>query len=349
VTGAGGAEAGASPPSGRAWTPALRTAFRMHEAGPLHDTGWGHPEHQGRLRRIASAVGKELPLFLDRVDVLDARLATLGELTRVHDRDYLAALRERVAEAEARGTILEFGPETPVSSASWEAAAGSSGAVIQAVEDVADGRYRNAFVATRPPGHHASADQAMGFCLVNHVAVGARHLQATGRAARVAIVDWDVHHGNGTQELFYDDPSVYYLSLHQAPWFPGTGASTERGAGPGEGTTRNVPLPAGTDGAAFREALDRALGAAAGEFRPDFVLVSAGYDALAQDPLGQMELEPSDFEALTRSVMAWAESVCSGRVTVVLEGGYEPGRTGLAAVATLKALAGIEGDAGPSA
>jgi hypothetical protein len=168
----------------------------------------------------------------------------------------------------------------------------------------------------------------MGFCLVNHVAVAARHLQATGRARRVAIVDWDVHHGNGTQEIFYDDPSVYYLSLHQSPLFPGTGSASERGAGPGEGTTRNVPLPPGTDGPALAGALDRALEAAAAEFTPDFILVSAGFDALRGDPLGGFRLEPSDFHVLTRRILHWADAACRGQVVAVLEGGYDPGVRG---------------------
>jgi acetoin utilization deacetylase AcuC-like enzyme len=315
------------------------TGFYMHAAAPLHDTGWGHPEHQGRLRTLASAVGKDLLTLHGHVEALEPRAATLAELARVHARDYLSSIRDRVREAEHEGRVLEFAPETPVSDATWEAILGSSGAAIEAVESVANRRFRTAFVATRPPGHHATADTGMGFCLVNHVAVAARHLQATGRARRIAIVDWDVHHGNGTQELFYDDPSVYYLSVHQAPFFPGTGSADERGAGPGEGATRNVPLPAGTDGPALAAALEAALAAAAAEFTPDFVLVSAGFDALAGDPLGGFRLEPADFHLLTRLVLAWADATCEGQVVALLEGGYDPRRTGHATVATLRALA----------
>jgi acetoin utilization deacetylase AcuC-like enzyme len=338
-------DGGAGAPRASAPEPATAgptTAFYMHEAGPLHDTGWGHPEHQGRLRRLASAVGKDMLALHGRVEALEPRLATGAELERVHPRDYLAAIREHVEASRVEGRPLDFAPETPVSEASWDAVAGSSGAVIEAVEAVADGRFRNAFVAARPPGHHASADEAMGFCLVNHLAVGVRHLQATGRARKVAIVDWDVHHGNGTQAIFYDDPDVFYLSLHQAPFYPGTGGSGETGAGPGEGTTRNVPLPAGTDGPAFLAALDQALEAVDRVFRPDFVLVSAGYDALAADPLGGMELHPGDFHRLTRRVLAWAEARCQGRVVAVLEGGYDPRATGDAVVATLRAMVGLE-------
>ncbi len=332
---------GDGAPAGPPPIPAPRTALFLHEAGSLHDTGWGHPEHQGRLRKLASIVGKDMLDLHGRVEALEPRSATLRELERVHPAPYLEAIRERVAEASQEGRVLEFAPETPVSEGSWDAVTGSAGAVLDAVEGVADGRFRTAFVAARPPGHHASADQAMGFCLVNHVAVGARHLQATGRAARVAIVDWDVHHGNGTQEIFYDDPSVFYLSLHQSPFYPGTGAAAERGSGPGTGATLNVPLPAGTDGPAFRAALDRALTLAAERFVPDFVLVSAGFDGLAADPLGGFLLEPADYHALTGRVLAWAEEACEGRVVAVLEGGYDPPSTAQAALATLRALAGL--------
>ena len=317
----------------------VATGFWMHAAASLHDTGWGHPEHQGRLRSLASAVGKDLLTLHGHVEALEPRAATTRELERVHPAPYLARIRARVAEAEREDRVLEFAPETPVSTASWEAVAGSAGAALEAVEAVADGRFRTGFAATRPPGHHASEDRAMGFCLVNHVAVAARHLQVTKRARRIAIVDWDVHHGNGTQEIFYDDPTVYYLSLHQSPLFPGTGSASERGAGPGEGTTRNVPLPPGTDGPALARALDRALDAAAAEFTPDFILVSAGFDGLRGDPLGGFRLEPSDYHALTCRVLHWADAACRGQVVAVLEGGYDPQRTGQATVATLRALA----------
>jgi acetoin utilization deacetylase AcuC-like enzyme len=182
----------------------------------------------------------------------------------------------------------------------------------------------------------------MGFCAVNHVAVAARHLQATGAAERVAIVDWDVHHGNGTQDIFYRDPTVFFLSLHQFPFYPGTGARDERGEAEGLGATLNVPLPAGTTGAAYRRAFAQALTLAGDAFRPDFVLISAGFDALARDPLGGMLLEPGDFFELAREVVHWAERACSGRVVALLEGGYHPARAGQAVAATLGALAGLD-------
>jgi acetoin utilization deacetylase AcuC-like enzyme len=317
-----------------------RTGFFLHEAGPLHDTGWGHPEHQGRLRTLASVVGKDLLVLHGHVEPLGGRLATREELERVHPPSVLDAIEARSQEAALTGRVLPFAEDTPVSGATWEAVLGSAGSAVEAVEAVADGRLRNAFVATRPPGHHASADRAMGFCLVNHVAVAARHLLATGRAQRVAILDWDVHHGNGTQALFEADPQVFFLSIHQWPLYPGTGGAEERGVGEGEGTVLNLPLPPGTTGKDFIEAFRLGVAEAARVFSPDFLLISAGYDALAGDPLGGMELEPNDYHALTRIAMDWADSGAGGRVVALLEGGYEPRRTGQGVVATLRALAG---------
>jgi len=276
------------------------------------------------------------------VEQISPREATLEEMARVHPPEYLDHLMQAAREAEAAGTIVALDQDTVMSGASWDALRGSAGAVVEAVERVADGSLRNAFVAARPPGHHASADRAMGFCMVNHVAVAVRHLQATGRARRIAVLDWDVHHGNGTQDIFYRDPEVYFLSLHQAPHYPGTGAATERGEGPGEGTVQNVPLPAGTGPEAYLTAFRRALARAAREFSPGFIVVSAGFDALAGDPLGGLLLEPADFHDLTREVMWWAEKECEGRLVLALEGGYDPRRTGRAALACIRALARLE-------
>ncbi|TVR62962.1 MAG: histone deacetylase [Gemmatimonadales bacterium] len=317
----------------------LPTGFLLHSAAALHDPGWGHPEHQGRLRTLASTVGRDLLALHGRVVQWEAGHASMDALSAVHD----PAMLERVHRTcrEAGPSPREVGPETLVCEASWDAITGSSGALLEAVDGVLEGKIRNAFVATRPPGHHASAREVMGFCVVNHVAVAARHLLDSGRARRVAIVDWDVHHGNGTQDIFWDDPQVFYLSLHQTPLFPGTGAATEIGAGEGEGTTLNVPLPAGTGPTAYLDAFQDALARAHQVFRPDFILVSAGYDALAVDPLGGLCLEPATFHLLTRQVMVWAHEVCEGRMVAALEGGYDPRATGLAVAATLRALAGV--------
>ncbi len=323
------------------------TGFFLHSASALHDTGWGHPEHQGRLRTLASVVGKELPALHDRVTQIEPRFATEEELLRVHTAEHVARIRAVAQDAAASESVGEIDADTRLSGASWDAALGAAGGCVSAAESVAEGALRNAFVAARPPGHHATPGRAMGFCLFNSVAVAARHLQAKDLAERVLIVDWDVHHGNGTQEAFYADGSVYYLSLHQWPHYPGTGAREERGVGDGEGATLNVPLPRGTAREAYlaryREAVEQAHDA----FRPDFILVSAGFDVLAGDPLGGQLLEPEDLHRMTRELLALADHSCEGKVVHVLEGGYDPTRTGEGAAAVVRALAGVplEGDA----
>ncbi len=318
------------------------TAFLLHPAASLHDTGWGHPEHQGRLRALASSVGRDMLALHGRAVQVASVAAPVDELLRVHPASHVEALRGAVARAADAGRPVEFAPETIVSDASWDAVLGSLGAAIAACDGVLEGRFSNAFVATRPPGHHCTADAAMGFCPTNTVAVVARRLVETGRAERVLIVDWDVHHGNGTQDIFAADPDVFYLSLHEWPQYPGTGAAGERGVGAGEGTTLNVPLPAGTDGPTFLHELRRALDEVLRTFTPDFVLVSSGFDALDSDPLGGLLLTPSDFHAATRILMETAGGACAGRVVALLEGGYDPSATGLATVAVLRALAGID-------
>lgn len=321
--------------------------FYLHPDAALHDTGWDHPEHQGRLRTLASTVGKDLLALHGHVEQLEAEAAPLAWLERVHTPEALRQLREASSRAEAGDEVVQVGLETFVSGGSWRALVGSAGAACRAAEAVADGDLSAAFVATRPPGHHADASRPMGFCMVNHVVVAARHLQATGRARRIAIVDLDVHHGNGTQALTEADPDLFYLSLHQSPWFPGTGAATETGRRAGKGTVLNVPLPAGTGPQRWHAALDDALSRAAEAFAPDLVLVSAGYDGLADDPLGGFELQVEDFHRATRRVLEWARVGAGGRVVALLEGGYAPKPTGRAVVATLRALAGLplEGEA----
>ena len=272
---------------------------------------------------------------------MEGRSASEADLMRVHTSALVERVREAVAQAAALDQVVSLDADTRVSGASWDAAVGSAGYAIAAAERVAAGELRSAFVATRPPGHHATPAQAMGFCLFNSVAIAARALQAEHRAERVLIVDWDVHHGNGTQDVFYEDPSVYFCSLHQSPHWPGSGAAHERGSGAGEGTTLNVPLPAGTPASVHREALERALDQIALEFEPDFVLISAGFDCMKGDPLGELTLEPDDLHAMTRMLVERAEDWCAGRVVALLEGGYDPKRTGLGALAVVRALADL--------
>jgi acetoin utilization deacetylase AcuC-like enzyme len=318
------------------------TAFFLHPAAPLHDPGWGHPEHQGRLRALASAVSRDMLALHEKVVQVEARSATEEEILRVHTPGHLERVRDAVDLALEEGRSIPLDADTRVSEASWDAALGSSGAVLAAVDAVTEGFVRNAFVATRPPGHHATPDGAMGFCLFNHVAVGARYVQDRGIGERVLIVDWDVHHGNGTQRIFLSDPSVFYLSLHQHPHFPGTGLAEEVGTGQGKGTTLNVPLPAGTSREEYRNRFSAALGEVRARFSPDFFFISSGFDVLAGDPLGGQALEPEDLFDLTREVMAFAGSTAGERVVVVLEGGYDPERVGAGTVAVLRALAGLD-------
>jgi acetoin utilization deacetylase AcuC-like enzyme len=318
------------------------TAFFLHPASALHDTGWAHPENQGRLRALASIVGQDLPALADRVVYAEARDALEEEVRWVHTAEHLSRVREAVDIAAKNRRIVGLDPDTRVSGASWEAALGATGAVLAAVENVANDTYANAFVAARPPGHHATPDRAMGFCLFNSVAVAARWLQDRGESDKVLVVDWDVHHGNGTQDIFYEDPSVFYLSLHQYPHFPGTGAASEKGEGQGKDTTLNVPLTPWTPTEEYLEAFEEALDRAYDSFVPDFILVSAGFDVLAGDPLGSQMLEPRDLHFIMSRIIALAEETCSGRVVAAMEGGYDPVLTGQGAVAVIRALAGVE-------
>ena len=319
------------------------SGFLLHPASPLHDTGWGHPEHQGRLRALAATVGRDLLTLHGHVEQLDAAEASEEELLLVHAPGHIARVADVCRTAERTGAVESLDADTKVSSASWEAATGSAGTAIAGARAILAGTVRTAFVAARPPGHHATPTRAMGFCLFNNVAIAARWLQHEGHAERVLIVDWDVHHGNGTQDAFYDDPSVFFLSLHQWPHYPGTGAASETGRGAGEGYTLNVPLAAATPRAEYLHRFETALEEATGRLAPDFVLVSSGFDVMAGDPLGGLLLEPEDLYAMTRSVVELARRHCEGRVLVLLEGGYDPPRLGQGAVAVIRALAGLEG------
>jgi acetoin utilization deacetylase AcuC-like enzyme len=294
------------------------------------------------MRYLASAVSKDMLALHDKVAQMEVRSATEEEILRVHERDLLERVQEAVDRALEEERSVPLDSDTLVSGASWDAAVGSSGAVLTAVDAMARGLIDNAFIATRPPGHHATARKAMGFCLFNHAAVAARYIQDRNVGERVLIVDWDVHHGNGTQDIFYEDGSVFYLSLHQFPHFPGTGREDEIGEGPGKGSTMNVPLAPGTPREVYRERFSRALEAAGEAFSPDFILVSSGFDVLSGDPLGGQNVEPEDLHRFTREVMELADKTAEGRVIVLLEGGYVPHRVGDGAVAVIRALAGLE-------
>ena len=300
-------------------------------ADPANDDHVVSPHHPERRARLdAALLALDAAGLRDAADVVAPREATRAELGRVHDADYLAAVE---AFCAAGGGALDA--DTSVSRGSWATALRAAGAVLDAVDALKAGTTQVAFAANRPPGHHAEYDRAMGFCLFNNVAVGAAALAAEGE--RVAIVDWDVHHGNGTQRMFYDRADVFYVSTHQAPLYPGTGHLLERGTGAGAGTNLNVPFPPGTAGTAFRAAFDDVILPELERFAPDWLLISAGFDAHRADPLADLELTAADYADLTRRLMTL---VPTGRVAVVLEGGYDLDAITMGVGATLSTLIG---------
>ncbi|MEN8184406.1 MAG: histone deacetylase, partial [Myxococcota bacterium] len=273
----------------------------------------GHPERPERLEAVARAVDERAA----RLTPVAPRSASDAEILRVHGAEHLAALSEAVRRAPAR-----LDPDTFVSAESLAVARLAAGTTVELALGIAGGRADAGLAAVRPPGHHAEGSRAMGFCLLNHVAIAARALQADAGLERILIVDWDVHHGNGTQHSFEDDPSVLYVSTHQFPYYPGTGDVSEAGRGRGEGATLNVPLPAGSGDPEHVGALLRILVPAARTFRPDFVLVSCGFDAHADDPLASMEVTREGYAALAAVVRTLSDELCGGRLLLVLEGGY---------------------------
>jgi acetoin utilization deacetylase AcuC-like enzyme len=316
-----------------------RVLLLHHPACEAHDPGPDHPESAGRLPALRAALAAD-PALSAHVEPRRAAPAAVEDLLRVHTPAHVERIRRAVGEAQERGGPAWVDEDTAVSSRSWEAALAAAGCAVDAAEAVAGGAADAAFALARPPGHHASADRAMGFCLFNNVAVAVRRLQARGAAGRVLVVDWDAHHGNGTEDVFREDPSVYFLSLHLSPHFPGTGSASDRGDGAGHGTTRNVPLPHGTGGAEYRERFADALDEALGVFSPDLALVSVGLDALEDDPEGGLRLAPADLHALTRALVDRLPAPAR-RIVGVLEGGYAVERIGEGLVAVLRALSGM--------
>jgi acetoin utilization deacetylase AcuC-like enzyme len=277
-----------------------------------HETSWDHPEAPERIDALIEALD-DFP-----AQRIPPHEAAFEEVTRVHDPRYV----ENVLTTIQTGAEWLANGDVSVCRRSGEIAMKAAGGVLAAVDAVLSGEVTNAFCAVRPPGHHATATQAMGFCIFNNVAAAARHAQAVHGIERVAILDWDVHHGNGTQDIFYGDGSVLFCSTHQSPWYPGTGAASETGEGAGAGFTINRPFRAGAGMTEIGGAFFEAFLPAVRKFRPGLLLISAGFDSRVGDPLGQFRLTDSDFAALTRAVLDVAEEVCDGRVVSTLEGGY---------------------------
>jgi acetoin utilization deacetylase AcuC-like enzyme len=274
----------------------------------------GHPE---RIERAETMEVVATRWAASGGRVLAPREATNDDLGRVHASEYVGLIQA------TRGQAVQLDADTYTSPDSEEVARLAAGAVLTAVDHVLDGPRRSrAFVMARPPGHHAEADRAMGFCLYNNIAVGAAFARARG-LSRVAIVDYDVHHGNGTQWIFYEDPTVLFISSHQFPFYPGTGAANETGRGPGAGFTINLPLPAGSGDAHFHEVYQTTVVPALDTFRPELLLVSAGFDAHERDPLAGMQLTTDGYGALTSQLLSAADDLCEGRIVFVTEGGYD--------------------------
>jgi len=297
-----------------------------------HDTD-GHPENQHRLDAIVAHL-HETGLW-DRCQVAEPRAATHDELTTVHDPEYVDLVR---SVSEADGGWLDY--DTLISPGTYEAACHAAGAGLLAAERLLAGHMRRAFCLVRPPGHHARPSRGMGFCIFNNIAVTARWLLAQG-LERLLIVDWDVPHGNGPEETFYDDPRVFYLSLHLSPFYPGTGHLEDRGSGPGEGTTLNVPLSWSTTAEEYLSQFTPALEQACARCQPQCILISAGFDAYRSDPIG-LGLDVADFGRMTDLVVAQAEATAGGRVLSMLEGGYHPRGLARCVAEHLRRLAGAE-------
>ena len=299
-----------------------------------HRTGRGHPEQPLRTARVFREI-KESGL-LDQAGLIEAVPCSEESLLLAHEKAYLDQAKKDVLQGLS---TLSTG-DTNVSSDSWEVARRATGGVLEAVEQVLGGKLKRAFCLTRPPGHHATPNKGMGFCIFNHVAIAARYAQRKHGLEKVLVVDWDVHHGNGTQDVFYEDPSVFFLSSHQSPWYPGTGSREESGKGKGLGSTLNFPFPSG---AGRKEIVEGAFGLDLGNkmqvFRPELILVSAGFDSRMGDPLGQFRLLDEDFGSLTKIIMDLAKEHCDGKVVSVLEGGYDLNGLAKASLAHFSVLA----------
>ncbi|WP_319772971.1 histone deacetylase family protein [Breoghania sp.] len=290
----------------------MATLLLHHPCFLEHHTPLGHPERPDRLRAVDRILEHE------RFQTLERDVAPMGSLEAVilaHPERHVENVRKHVPEQG----LARIDGDTTVSPGSWDAALRAVGAGCQAVDEVMEGKVQNAFCAIRPPGHHAEYDKPMGFCLFNNIAIAARHAQKQHGAERVAIVDFDVHHGNGTQDIFWNDPSVMYCSTHQMPLFPGTGSANETGAG----TIVNAPLMAGDGSERFQEAVEIMVLPRLAAFKPDLLLISAGFDAHRRDPLANLNLVEEDFAWITAKLMDIADTSCNGRVVSMLEGGYD--------------------------
>jgi len=308
----------------------MTTALFTHAACLAHETPPGHPESSDRLRTILHALEGVRGLLRE-----DAPAAERAALLRAHDEALVEKVLVTLADEATREHFVRVDADTAMSSGSVEAALRAAGAVVAAVDRVMAGRVKNAFCAVRPPGHHAERARAMGFCLFNNVAIAGLHAREQHGLKRIAVIDFDVHHGNGTQDIFWNDPDLFYASTHQWPLYPGTGRPAERGIA---NNILNAPLPAGSGSEAFRATFTSTVLPALDSFAPDFVFISAGFDAHRADPLAELLLTEEDFAWATREICVIAARRCQGRVVSTLEGGYDLTALARSTVAHVQAL-----------
>lgn len=309
-----------------------KVGFFYHPDFLKHDTGPGHPERPARLTAVVNhLLGTQA---WKRLTHLQPEAAEVDRIALVHPEAYIRRIEDRCNRGE---TVLDQG-DTHVCAQSFDVARLAVGAVLDGVDQVAGNDLSAAFCAVRPPGHHAETATAMGFCLFNNAAIAARYAQRRHNVGRVAILDWDVHHGNGTQEIFYEDPSVLYISLHQYPFYPGTGAAEETGSGAGMGFTLNCPMRAGSGEKEYLEAFRSRILPALDRFEPELLLISAGFDAHRDDPLASIELTEESFAKMSRMIREVAERHCGGRIVSILEGGYDLNALAMSVEAHLSVL-----------
>ena len=295
----------------------MRTALIYHPIYLQHDTGPHHPEGAYRLQAIIRKLQKTG--LYSKLDVVEPDSASLEEISLVHPKDYILSIKET---CEGGGGSLD--PDTVVSKDSFEAALYAAGAVLKGIDIICDAPARadNAFCLVRPPGHHARKSQAMGFCLFNNVAIGARYIQKKYKLSRILIIDWDAHHGNGTEEIFYEDDSIFYISLHQYPHYPGTGSRESTGANRGKGYNLNIPMEAGSGDVEYTKVFYEKIVPAIDNFKPEFILISAGFDGHNNDPLSSLTLTEKCFYEMTGILREQARLYSQNRILSVLEGGY---------------------------